>query len=361
MSGAGYGGEELTIEETSSAGNHYELLALTRILAEGLGLTAGGQDRLPYLAGVLQSLESSRTETALLLTSGVAALKEIRDRIPTSVGGSVPGGLDGSLDAIRSELAQMRTILQAGHTASETIRQEAQGVLQAHARAAQNYLKQLPTDPEPDWFPFESLPAGTIVRELADGGRLFSLPSADQIRVSPDGKMVFIGVSGNSSPVVPVRGRQVTLPSGMTLTLRAEAVRVTHEAAGIAGLPDEVEPERVAESRYSVALLGGVRLDVHHAKRSAVLINPTGTVVYLSPDRIEGIGETVEVTLLPGGSKSFAALESGHRGVVESEGTIHLALSNGLDLVVRFPGSGTPENDSGCGGVCGIQCEERIL
>jgi hypothetical protein len=361
MSGAGYGGEELTIEETSSSGNHYELLALARVLAEGLGLTVGGQDRLPYLAGVLQSLESSRTETALLLTSGVAALKEIRDRIPTSVGGSVPGGLDGSLDAIRSELAQMRVILQAGYTAGETIRQEAQGVLQAHAEAAKNYVKQMPTPPPPDSSPFESLPAGTSVRELPDGGRLFGLPTGDQIRVSPSGTMGFIGASGDSSPLAPVRGRQVPLPSGMTLTLRAEAVRVTHEAAGIAGLPDGVEPERVAEARYSVALPEGIRLDVHHTECSAIVINPAGTVVCLSPDRIEGIGETVEVTLLPGGSKSFAALESGHRGVVEAEGTIHLALSNGLDLVVRFPGSGIEENGSGCDGVCCIQCEERTL
>jgi len=234
-------------------------------------------------------------------------------------------------------------------------------VLQAHAEAAKNYVKQVPTPPPPDSAPFESLPTGTTVRELPDGGRLFGLPTGDQIRVLPDGTMGFIGASGDSSPVAPVRGRQVPLPSGMSLTLRAEAVRVTHEAAGIAGLPDEVEPERVAESRYSVALPGGIRLDVHHAECSAVVINPTGTVVYLSPDRIEGIGETVEITLLPGGSKSFAAQESGHRGVVEAEGTIHLALSNGLDLVIRFPRSGTQENDSGCGGVCGIQCEERIL
>jgi hypothetical protein len=361
MSGAGYGGEELTIEETSNAGNHYELLALARVLAEGLGLTAGGQDRLPYLAGVLQSLESSRTETALLLTSGVAALKEIRDRIPTSGGGSVPEGLDGSLDAIRSELAQMRTLLQAGHEAGEAIRQQAQGVLLAHAEAAKHYVKQMPPPPSPDSAPFESLPAGTSVRELPDGGRLFGLPTGDQIRVSPDGTMGFIGAGGDSSPLAPVLGRQVPLPGGMALTLQAEAVRVTHEAAGIAGLPDGVEPERVAEARYSVALPGDIRLDVHHTECSAVLINPAGTVVCLSPDRIEGIGETVEVTLLPGGSKSFAALESGHRGVVEAEGPIHLALSNGLDLVVHFPESGTPENDSGCGGVCGIQCEERTL
>jgi hypothetical protein len=146
----------------------------------------------------------------------------------------------------------------------------------------------------------------------------------------------------------------------MALTLRAEAVRVPHEAAGIAGLPDEVEPERVAETRYSATLPGGIRLDVNHAERSAVLINRVGTVVCLSPERIEGIGETVEVTFIAGGSKSFAALESGHRGVVEAGGTMRLALSNGLDLIVRFPENNTPETDSEDSGVCGIQCEARV-
>ncbi len=361
MSGTGYGGEELLIEQTSSAEAHYELMALARVLAEGLGLTAGGEDRVPFLAGIAQTLESSRIETARLLAAGVTALGEIRDHIPTSAGGGVPEGWNTQLDAIRSELAQMRTILQAGHTAGEAIRQEAQGVLQAHARAAQNYLKQLPTDPEPDWFPFESLPTGTTVRELADGGRLFGLPSADQIRVLPDGSMVFIGNNGTSSAVPPPRGRQVSLPNGMVFILRAEAVRTTHEAAGIAGLPWNIEPTRVAETRYSAALPGGIRLDVNHTERSATLINPAGTVVCLSPERIEGIGETVEVTFIAGGSKSFAAQESGHRGVLEADGTLHLALSNGLDLVVLFSEGSIPETDSGGGSVCGIQCEARVL
>jgi hypothetical protein len=353
-------GEELRIEATSGAEAHSELLALAQVLAEGLGLTAGGQAGTPYLAGVLQSLESSRTEAARLLAAGVFALGEIRDHIPGSAGGGVPEGWNTQLDAIRSELAQMRVILQAGHTAGEAIRQEAQGVLQAHAQAAQNYMKQRPSAPPPNYAPFESLPAGTSVRELPDGGRLFGLPTGDQIRIAPNGSMVFIGLSGHICPVAPARGRQVTLPGGLVLTLRAGAVRVPHEAAGIAGLPDEVEPERVAEARYSVALPGGIRLDVNHAERSATLINPVGTVVCLSPERIEGIGETVEVTFIAGGSKSFAAQESGHRGVVESEGTIHLALSNGLDLVVRFPKNDVPETDSGSSDVCGIQCEARV-
>ena len=45
----------------------------------------------------------------------------------------------------------------------------------------------------------------------------------------------------------------------------------------------------------------------------------------------------------------------------EADGTIHLGLKSGLDLVIRFQGEpiddDAPEN--GCSGQCGIDCEER--
>jgi len=333
MIGYGYGSGPL-IEETSSAEHHYELMALARVLAEGLGLLRDGQD-------------------------GVSYLEEIRDRM-SSAGGSVPEGLETILEGIHGELTQMRTILQAGHNASEAIRQEAQSVLDAHAEAAQNYMGQVQTQPEPDWYPFESVPVGTSVRDLESGGRLFGLPNADQVRVNADGTMVFIGADGEAHPLPPPVNRQVALPGGLVLILRAEAVRVTHEAAMIEGLPWDATPEQVAAERYSVALPGGIRLDVNHAEHSATVINPTGTVVLLSLQRIEGIGEDVEIRLIAGGAKSFAALESGHRGIIESGGTIHLGLSNGLDLVIRFPaGSSSGSGSSGCDSVCGIDCQER--
>lgn len=321
-------------EETSSAEHHYELMALARVLAEGLGLLRDGQD-------------------------GASYLEEIRDRMSSS-GGSVPEGLEAILEGIHGELTQMRTILQAGHNASEAIRQEAQSVLDAHVEAAQNYMGQLQTQPDPDWYPFESVPVGTSVRDLESGGRLFGLPNADQVRVNADGTMVFIGENGEAQPLAPPVNRQMTLPGGLVLTLRAEAVRVTHEAAMIEGLPWDVTPEQVAAERYSVALPGGIRLNVNHAEHSATIINPSGTVVLLSLPCIEGIGEEVEIRLVAGGAKGFAVLESGHRGIIESGGTIHLGLSNGLDLVIRFPaGSSSGSGKTGYDGACGIDCQER--
>jgi hypothetical protein len=84
-----------------------------------------------------------------------------------------------------------------------------------------------------------------------------------------------------------------------------------------------------------------------------------GTAVLLSPSKIEGIGERLAVRIIAGGVRAFHAEESNHRGVVESDGTIHLTLPDGRDLVVRFPET---SDDSGalpspktftCQGRCG--------
>ena len=48
------------------------------------------------------------------------------------------------------------------------------------------------------------------------------------------------------------------------------------------------------------------------------------------------------------GAKGFQCGQSGHGGLIEADGTIHLGLKSGLDLVVRFQGEpiddGTSEN-----------------
>jgi hypothetical protein len=75
--------------------------------------------------------------------------------------------------------------------------------------------------------------------------------------------------------------------------------------------------------------------------------------------RIEGIGEEVEVRSVPGGARGFAALESGHRGIVEADGTIHLTTTQGLNLVIRFPDRGEWDYIAGPGGPQTLRCEER--
>ena len=89
----------------------------------------------------------------------------------------------------------------------------------------------------PDFDPFVTMPAGTVVRDLPDGGRLFTLADGVMVRVGPDGRLTAIGMDGSVALLEPARGGVVTLPDGRELTLKPEAVRMTHEAAGIEGLP----------------------------------------------------------------------------------------------------------------------------
>jgi hypothetical protein len=310
--GDGYGyGEEggPIIEQTSSSLSHYEIMTLARLLAFGLGVT--GEEEEPYLLQVKNSLS------------------EIKD------------------------------LLEQSHNASEAIRAEAQTVLEAHAESAQEYIQQVEQPEPPDFHPFVSMPEGTTVRDLPDGGRIFTLADGVLVRVNADGSLVSIDQDGTAVTLEPARGGIVTLPDGRELTLKPEAIRVTHEAAGIEGLPLDIDPVQTAQGRYRVELPGGYRLDVSHDERTAVVGNSSGTVDILSIVRIEGVGEDIQVRLVPGGAKGFTATESGHKGIIETDGTIHLSMANGLDLVIRFPenaGTGDePAHDADAPAIC----EER--
>lgn len=311
--GYGYGyGEEggPIIEQTSSSESHYELMALARLVADGLGIT-DGEGEEPYL-------------------------RQIRDG-----------------------LAEIKGILQQSHDASEALRAEAQTVLEAHAESAQQYMQAVDQPMPPDFDPFVTMPAGTVVRDLPDGGRLFTLTDGVMVRVGPDGRLTAIGMDGSVALLEPARGGVVTLPDGRELTLKPEAVRMTHEAAGIEGLPLDIDPNQTAQGRYRIELPGGYRLDVFQSERTAMIGNPAGTSVVLGISRIEGVGEDIEVRLVPGGAKGFTAMESGHKGVIEADGTIHVAMANGLDLVIHFPDDDGSNGDPDSGNSPGSICEER--
>lgn len=272
-------------------------------------------------------------------------------------------GPDGSetpyLQRIAESLAEIKDIMQQGQESSETLRAQAEAVLAAHAESAQQYIREVEQPPAPDFHPFMAVPAGTGVRELPDGGRLFTLADGVLVRVGADGALTAIDLDGEATVLEPARGGIVTLPDGRELLLKPDAVRVTHEAAGIEGLPLDIEPIQTGQGRFRVELPGGFRLDVLHRERAAMVGNPSGTVVVLGILKIEGVGEDVETRLVPGGAKGFSALESGHKGIVEAGGTIHLAMANGLDLVIRFPeeedaGQGTDTSDEPA-----CICEER--
>jgi hypothetical protein len=286
--GSGYGEEGgPIIEQTSSSLSHYEIMTLARLLAIGLGVT--GDEAEPYLLH------------------------------------------------IKDNLAEIRDILLQSYQASEALRAEAQTVLEAHTESAQQYMQNVEQPQPPDYHPFLARPAGTSVRGLPDGGRLFTLADGVMVRVSPVKDLAAIGIDGAVTELEPARGGIVTLPDGRELTLKPEAVRATHEAAGIEGLPLDIDPIQTSQDRYRVELPDGFRLDVSHDERTAVIGNPAGTVDILAITRIEGVGEDIQVRLVPGGAKGFSAQESGHKGIIEADGTIHLSMANGLDLVIRFP------------------------
>ena len=244
--GYGYGyGEEgggPIIEQTSSSESHYELMALARLIADGLGVT-DSEGEPPYL------------------------------------------------QQIRDGLAEIKGILQQSHDASEALRAEAQTVLEAHAESAQQYMQVVDQAMPPDLDPFVAMPTGTAVRDLPDGGRIFTLADGVMVRVGPDGRLTAIGMDGSVTPLEPARGGVVTLPDGRELMFKPEAVRVTHEAAGIEGLPLDIDPIQTAQGRCRVELPGGYRLDVFQPERTAMIGNPAGTSVVLGISRIEGVGE----------------------------------------------------------------------
>jgi hypothetical protein len=260
------------------------------------------------------------------------------------------------LKGIEEKLAGIMSILQAGHVASESMREQAEEVLEAHRQSAQEYMDHV--NNEPDFYPFLTMPAGTTVWDLPDGGRLFVLTDGVFVRTSPDGTIFAVMEDGEATILEPARAGKVTLPDGRELTLVPEAVMATHEVAGIEGLPLDIEPIQVATGRFSVTLPGNIRLDVCHRERLITVINPLGTVVVLGIARIEGVGEEVTTRIVAGGARGFASMESNHQGIVEANGTIHVALSNGLDLVIHFPEESDDQGSEQLGATENI-CEER--
>ena len=52
-------------------------------------------------------------------------------------------------------------------------------------------------------------------------------------------------------------------------------------------------------------------------------------------------------------------MESSHKGVIEADGTIHVAMASGLDLVIHFPDDDVSNGDTGSGDPPACICEER--
>ena len=265
----------------------------------------------------------------------------------------------GSLETIRQELSGIRVGIEGMRDDSAAVRQMSAELIEEARQQDEQPPAPIEPGPVPDFFPFTQLPVGTIIRDLPDGGKLFILPDGLVLRTGCENTLVVIDADGVPTPVQAGPGGVVTIAPGRQLQLAPSFLRLTHEAAGIAGLPMDIMPIQSAPGRVSVQWPCGTRIDVHQAAGLITVLSPSGTVGVVGTGRIEGIGEPVQVRTLAGGLRSFTFSESGHAGVVEADGTIRLCLASGEDLTITFPAPDTGEEPPPAGGAvcptCGIK------
>lgn len=265
------------------------------------------------------------------------------------------------LAGIKAEIAGMKTIIEASHNASEALKQQAQEALEAHIQNTQDYMDQVTIEPPPDLYPFVSLPEGSQVKDLPDGNRLFTLSDGMILKINDDHTISVI-VDGEPHVVTPGPATSVEVSPGRIYEVVPEWIETTLEQAGIEGLPISAQVDQLTEHRFSIEL-APYRLLLDQQMKTLSVINPSGSIDILGIARIEGVGETITVRILADGAKGFSCEESGHGGLIENGGTIHLSMKNGTSLIVRFPDDSSGENggSTGCQGLCNLKCEERDL
>lgn len=289
------------IEQTSSSPSHYELMTIIKALNIGLGISDDDEDEdsKPYLMQIMDQL---------------SAIEEI---------------------------------LVKSHEASEAIRADAQVILEAHEKSANEYMKQLDLEKPIDPYPFISVPPETTVKELPEGGRLFTLPDGNFVQTTPDLKISFTDNDGNTQNVAIQDTGKVPLPNSYLLMVDMDVLKTTKDVAGIEGIPANANITKVGDKKFRVELEEDIRIEIVQADRMAIVINPSGIIDLLSIDRIEGIGEVIDVRLISGGAKGFACQTSKHQGMIESNATINLSLADGRDLIIHFPSGDAQEFEDG--------------
>ena len=240
------------------------------------------------------------------------------------------------LHGIHSEIAGIRTLLEASYNASQLLQQQAQEVLEAHKQNTQDYLSRITTEPSPDYYPFVDLPAGTNARDLPDGNRLFTLSDGVILKTNADHSLAVI-IDGDSRRVVPNNGPWIEVTPGRSFELQADWIKTTAEQAGIEGLPQSAEVSQLAENRFSIDV-APYRLLLDQSAHTLSVINPSGTIDLLGLENISSVGAETSMRVLPDGTKWFTCA-SGHGGLIDKDGTIRLSLKSGDDLIIRFPDS----------------------
>jgi hypothetical protein len=239
------------------------------------------------------------------------------------------------LNGIQTEIAGIRTLLEASYNASQLLQQQAQEVLEAHKQNTQNYMNQLSTEPPLDFYPFVELPAGTTVRDLPDGNRIFTLADGMILKTNDDHSLAVI-IDGEARRVIPASGAMIEVAPGRMFELVTDWIETTTEQAGIEGLPPSAEVTQLSENRFSIDL-SPYRMLLDQAAHTLSVINPSGTIDLLGLANISSVGSETSVRVLSDGSKGFTCAESEHGGLIEKDGTIRISLKSGDDLTIRFP------------------------
>ncbi len=225
--------------------------------------------------------------------------------------------------------------------ASQALQQEAQAALEAHQQAAESYNQALE---QPDFSPFVSLPNGTETKDLANGERLFVLPDGAFLQTTPATHFLFVDQTGVPYQLSEIAGF-VSLPDGRRFELVASA-RGSHTLDWIEGLPASVQPVQVDDARFRLVFPNELRLEVSVPDRTAVVIDPNGSVLVLGKG-LQAYADQLTINLLKNGGRGFAATRAGHRGFVEQNGDILLSLATGEDLVIHFPKESDGPSDLG--------------
>ena len=256
------------------------------------------------------------------------------------------------------QLERIRLMLAGMHAGQQDLQNQARAYLENQARHAESYLGHLN---RPNYYPFQSLPAGTRVQTLPSGKKQFHLPDG-KIIILKDREVVVVHDGNVVNLTVNLSG-VIVLPGGLEVRVETEYLQAPHTEAGIEGLPGGVKPVRIGRGRYRVTFGNGVAITVWHALPADAKVpaqdcmlqvaNPTGGILVVSRKGIQGIGLEVQVRLLPDGALGFKVLPDGtggvqylHSGVAQSaEGVMQVAIAGASTITYRCGRSGDDPAD----------------
>lgn len=228
------------------------------------------------------------------------------------------------LSGIREELSGIRTLLEAGHAASEAMRGQAQAYLEAQQARTQEYLDQVQIEPEPDFLSLCRTACGH--RTQGSAGWQPALHLARRHDPADHGRPANLryrrrGTAGHHP--LTRHGHRGRPRDAFTPWSSPICVRPRRQPVSADCLPGSSRPPWARNASRWFCPRASASTSIT-GSGFITLINPAGPIDIIGIGRIEGIGETIAVRLLSGGAKGFQCGQSGHGGLIEADGTIHL-------------------------------------